>query len=138
MTPPNPDALRCCQNPERAPLYIELELDAALLANPPELMRADFNFTAQAARMERYAAEAKAMQAELAALQARAEAAEASGARKALRAIAAQFAEMAHAAYQDCEYTRRDVWEEAAHQAKFRADKDSGWIDAAIATESPR
>jgi hypothetical protein len=70
----------------------------------------------------------------IAELTARAEAAEARVAEcgpKLLSALALQFDEMSEAAGQDDEYDRRDVWRDAASQARWRAD-DAAWIDAAI------
>lgn len=43
--------------------------------------------------------------------------------------LADQFDEMANAAYSECEYDRRDVWENAASQARTRA-RQPDWIAA--------
>jgi hypothetical protein len=48
-----------------------------------------------------------------------------------LTKLAEQFDEMALAAQSDDEYTRRDVWRDAASQARARC-KHPDWIDTAM------
>jgi hypothetical protein len=53
-----------------------------------------------------------------------------------LKAIAEQFDEMAQAAREDDEFERRDVWRNAASQARARSN-DAEWIAAALQENAP-